>query len=102
MEISNIPDCLTDDQLSSLNSFMNPLEPCDVQGKGFYVATRQFIREITSSLNYTSLCEEIAFHFFSITLNDESDGNTYLGCYSLLTIFNLESMATLIIQALCL
>ena len=43
--VPDIPDYLDADQLIFLKSLVNPLEQCDDYGKGFYLATRQIVRE---------------------------------------------------------
>ena len=44
--VPDIPSYLGTEQLTFLSSVVNPLEHCDDYGKGFYVATRQLVRQM--------------------------------------------------------
>jgi len=44
--VPEIPNYLNTCQLSFLQSLVDPLKPCDDYGKGFYVITRQLVREM--------------------------------------------------------
>ena len=44
--VPEIPDVLSLNQKSFLQSLVNPLDQCDDYGKHFYVVTRQLVREM--------------------------------------------------------
>ena len=44
--VPEIPDVLSLNQKSFLQSLVNPLDQCDDYGKQFYVAARQLVREM--------------------------------------------------------
>lgn len=44
--VPEIQELVTADQMCLLKSLVNPLKPCDDYGKGFYVSTRQLVREM--------------------------------------------------------
>lgn len=44
--VPEVPSYLEPCQLSYLKSLVNPCEPCDDWGKGFYLAVRLLVREI--------------------------------------------------------
>ena len=40
-----VPSILNDTQVSLLRSLVDPLEPCDDCGKGYYITARQIVRD---------------------------------------------------------
>lgn len=44
--VPDTPNFLSAEQLSVLKTLVDPLGHCDDLGKGFYVATRQLMREM--------------------------------------------------------
>ena len=44
--VPEIPSYLDASQLSFLGTLVDPLQQCDDHGKGYYIATRQLVREM--------------------------------------------------------
>ena len=47
--VPDIPTFLDAPQLSILKTIVDPLESCDDNGKSYYIATRQLVREMLAT-----------------------------------------------------
>ena len=66
--VPEVPSILNDTQVSLLHSLVDPLEPCDDCGKGYYITARQIVRDSITGVRFLF---SYRLHFFLIMFFNE-------------------------------